>query len=539
MDKGHSKKDKLTVKTGVNMSNTKKTERVIILIIMALTIFSISVWALLQSLSYLKETDVPKNLDTLTLSIDIDKLGTDILSKVQFETKLEQIDETVARSLLEVSDNSTLKLYMGGGNYSDQLILISSSDNKEALSDQTALEQYLSDAKKSFDTYLPEQAKKISDTVLIKSGCYTVACVTNDIDNAEKVIKNSFKKNTNSEIKTNTEPDVINSTASSIEVSKNTDKQMKYKKIYSDEEVISYPSDVIIIGDTAYEQYDYIENIAVKYTDTINNIADALKEKSDIYSIIVPTSIGITLPDNKKNEANSSNQKKALEKIISNISSDINVVPLYNKLMQHRKEYIYFRTDHHWTCKGAYYAYSEFCKSKQITPNKMKDYKKVSFGSFMGSFYKETEQSESLKKDQFYVYYPFSNKDLTLEYTNSDGVTVKGNVIEDASNYGESLKYSAFIDGDNPLTIIENNVIQDNTSCIVIKESFGNSFIPYLTDHYKKIYVIDYRYWNGNLVDFIDENPVDDVIIINNISMTRNSYQVGKMSLLVEDSNGI
>lgn len=521
------------------MSDKKKTGRVIILIIMALAIFAISVWALLQSLSYIKETDVPKNLDTFTSHIDIDKLGTDILSKVQFETELKQIDEAVARNLLEISDSSTLQLYMGNGNYSDQLILIISSDNKEALSDQTVLEQYLSDTKKSFDAYIPEQAKKISDAVIKKSGCYTVACVTSDTDTAKEVIKNAFEKNTNSETKTSSKPDVKTSTAPGIETSENTDTQVKYKKIYSDDNVLYYPSDVIIIGDTAYEQYDYIESIAIKYTDAINSIAAALKEKSDIYNIIIPTSIGITLPDNKKDEANSSDQKEALEKIIANISSDVNVVPLYNELMQHRKEYIYFRTDHHWTCRGAYYAYSAFCKSKQITPHKIKDYKKASFGSFMGSFYKETEQSESLKKDQLQVYYPLSNADLTLEYTNSDGVTIKGNVIEDASNYGESLKYSAFIDGDNPLTIIENNAIQDNTSCIVVKESFGNSLIPYLTDHYQKIYVIDYRYWNGNLVNFVDENLVDDVIIVNNISMTRNSYQVGKMSLLVEDSNGI
>lgn len=316
-------------------------------------------------------------------------------------------------------------------------------------------------------------------------------------------------------------------------------KQTSYKKIYSSDTVTSYPSGVITIGNTAYEQYNYIEDIAVKYADTINGIAANLKEKADVYNIIIPTSIGITLPDNKKTEAGSSDQEAALEKIISKISQDVKVVPLYDGLMQHRKEYIYFRTDHHWTAKGAYYAYREFCKSKQITPNRIANYKKVSFGSFAGSFYKETGQATSLEKDEFYVYYPVNNTDLTLKYTNKDGVTVNGNVIEDASGYGEGLKYSAFIDGDNPLTIIENNTLNNGLSCVVIKESFGNSFIPYLTDHYQTIYAIDYRYWSGKLAAFVDENPVDDIIILNNISMTRNSYQVGKMALLLEDPNGI
>ena len=56
-----------------------------------------------------------------------------------------------------------------------------------------------------------------------------------------------------------------------------------------------------------------------------------------------------------------------------------------------------------------------------------------------------------------------------------------------------------------------------------------------IADHYQRIYVIDYRYWDGSLISFAKEKSVDDVIIINNISMTRNSYQVGKMALLVED----
>lgn len=550
MDRRNSRKDKLRVKTGVIlMPDKKNTGRIIVLLIMALAILAISAWALLQSLSYIKEADVPQNKDTLnsqietdeTVHIDMDKLGTDILSKVKFETELKQIDETVARSLLEVSVNSTLKLYMGNGNYSDELILITSPDNKEAQSDQEVLEQYLNDVKKSFDAYMPEQSKKISDAVIKKSGRYTVVCVTSDTDTAGEVIRNTFEgtADENTDTKTSTEPDVKISTAPVAKASENTDRQIRYKKIYSDDNIISYPSGVIIIGDTAYEQYNYIESIAVKYADTINNISASLKEKANIYNIIIPTSIGITLPDNKKQEASSSDQKEALEKIIAKISADVNVVPLYDKFMRHRKEYIYFRTDHHWTSKGAYYAYSSFCKSKQITPNQIKDYKKTSFGSFTGSFYKDTRQSKSLKKDELYVYYPVNNADLMLEYTNKNDITVKGSVIENAANYGESLKYSAFIDGDNPLTFIENGTLQDNTSCIVIKDSFGNSLIPYLADHYQKIYVIDYRYWSGNLVKFIDENPVDDVIIVNNISMTRNSYQVGKMALLVEGSNGI
>ena len=108
-------------------------------------------------------------------------------------------------------------------------------------------------------------------------------------------------------------------------------------------------------------------------------------------------------------------------------------------------------------------------------------------------------------------------------------------VLEYVTGYGKGVKYSAFIDGDNPYTFIRNRALADGSSCIIVKESFGNAIIPFLADHYQRIYVIDYRYWDGSLISFAEEKSVDDVIIINNISMTRNSYQVGKMALLVED----
>ena len=208
---------------------------------------------------------------------------------------------------------------------------------------------------------------------------------------------------------------------------------------------------------------------------------------------------------------------------------------VFAHLLAHKEEDIYYRTDHHWTMLGAYYAYDSFCKSKKIMPNKIEDYQDVSFGGFLGSFYNDTGKLKTLKEDTLYAYYPVSNDKLVLEYTNNDGNTLSGNVLEDASGYGKGVKYSAFIDGDNPYTFIRNRSLADGSSCIIVKESFGNAIIPFLADHYQRIYVIDYRYWDGSLISFAKEKSVDDVIIINNISMTRNSYQVGKMALLVED----
>jgi hypothetical protein len=198
--------------------------------------------------------------------------------------------------------------------------------------------------------------------------------------------------------------------------------------------------------------------------------------------------------------------------------------------MQHRDEYIFFRTDHHWTSKGAYYAYQKFCIKKGLTPHSLSEYDKQNFGTYLGSFYTDTNKSKSLRKDKIKAFYPVSNEKIKMTYRSEAGQTYKSSVISDATGYSISYKYCAFISGDNPYTVVKNSSIKDGSSCIVVKESYGNAFVPYLADHYQTIYVIDYRYWNGSVSSYAKKKKVQDVIFLNNISMTRNAYLIGKMA---------
>ena len=307
-----------------------------------------------------------------------------------------------------------------------------------------------------------------------------------------------------------------------------------YKTIKSNKKVVKYDTGVVVIGDTAYEQYNYVEDSSKKYIKAVNNIAKKMGKDVNVYDMIVPTSIGITLPDNKYNKVGSSDQKKSIQKMYDMLSDSVKTVDIYDEFMQHRTEYIYYRTDHHWTSLGAYYAYDAFCKVKEMMPNKLEDYKKASFGTFKGAFYGETNNAKSLRADKTEVLYPVNNEKISIKYTTESGETLKGKVIEDASSFSESLKYMAYIDGDNPYTVIRNKNIKDGSSCVVIKESFGNAFVPFLADHYSKIYVIDYRYWQGSISKLVKDKSATDVMFINNISMTRNAYLIGKLSQLVE-----
>lgn len=304
-----------------------------------------------------------------------------------------------------------------------------------------------------------------------------------------------------------------------------------YDKITNNGKIHIYNTGTALIGDSAFELYNYVSSAANRYAIAVNKLTKKLDSSITVYDMVAPTSMGVTFPDNKKKKINSSDQKEALENIEKKLSGREKFIDLYDVMMQHRKEYIYFRTDHHWTSLGAYYAYRAFCGEKGITPHELSEYNKKTAKGFLGSFYRDTNQNINLREDSLEAYYPVST--LTMQYTTTAGSTISAPVIADASQYSTSLKYCAFIAGDNPYTVIRNKSIKDGSSCVVVKESFGNAFVPYLADHYQTVYVIDYRYWEGDLCDFIKKKKSREVILINNISMTRNSYLIGKLTQII------
>ena len=283
------------------------------------------------------------------------------------------------------------------------------------------------------------------------------------------------------------------------------------------------------VGDTGYEMYSYVDSTAKKYADNVNAVADALAGKANVYMLPIPLSSGVSLPDDLYGKDIFADQKAAEQKIIGYMNGNVKPVALYDALLAHRTEYIYFRTDHHWTATGAYYAYEQFCKAKGITPTPISSYKVDEYDGFLGTFYRDSSQNATMgaNPDKVVAYHPLSTE-ATLDYGDSENASLtRGKIIYDESDAPPSLKYGAFITGDNAYSIINNPDVTNGSSCIVVKESFGNAFVPFLTDHYQTIYVLDYRYWKGSISQFAQSKGVQDVLFVNNLSAIRSTALVG------------
>ena len=289
---------------------------------------------------------------------------------------------------------------------------------------------------------------------------------------------------------------------------------------------------VCVVGSAGYEMYNYVGSLAEKYQSTVNAVADSLSGVSQVYAMAIPLSSGITLPDELFSDIPGSDQAQAEKDILAGMGQNVKTIPLHDVMMSHRTEYIYFRTDHHWTALGAYYAYVQFCTAKGITPHNLSDYEVSQFPGFLGSFYNDGGKPDAMKNDPDTVnaYHPVSAT-ASMKYGDNENSTLTGGqVIFDESTASASLKYGTFIMGDNPFTVIENPEVSNGESCIVVKESFGNAFVPFLVDHYQTVYVVDYRYYSGSVAQLARDKGVKDVLFVNNLSAIRGSYQMGKLA---------
>lgn len=277
---------------------------------------------------------------------------------------------------------------------------------------------------------------------------------------------------------------------------------------------------VYVADKRGFELYYFNKKGVDTYASMLNTVKKKVGSSVNMYDIVVPNSFGVNLDEDIQKSMRASNQGDAINYIYKRLDSSIKAVETYDTLRAHNSEYLYFKTDHHWTARGAYYAYRSFCEKKGITPNDLSRYEKKKFSGFLGSFYAYSNQSKALASnlDTVEAFIPMSTNEETIHP--AKGKPYKYAIISDASKMGKSNKYLAFIGGDQPLISITNPKLNDGSACIIVKESYGNAFVPFLVDHYQYVYVVDYRHYKGNATKLAQKHSKTDLIFLNNTEAT-------------------
>jgi len=280
---------------------------------------------------------------------------------------------------------------------------------------------------------------------------------------------------------------------------------------------------IIQVGETAFNQLGFSKVYSEVYAGILNGLAEKLDGTGvTLVSAPAPTSVGVMIEGEKLADLNCARQDEMLAYIHALTDERVVKVDTVNALIEHNSEYIYFRTDHHWTARGAYYAYEAIMEALGKEPAPLDSFTEWDQGEFQGSLYWQAKSPRKLKNDNVFAYIP--DGDITMKiYGNSDWGEEKP-LIRDQTNAGIGNKYLCFISGDNAMSVITNESLPEGTSCVLVKGSFGNCFAPYLTQNYHTVYVLDYRkYYRYPISKFVEVYDVDDVIVLPYLIATQGS----------------
>jgi len=466
-----------------------------------------------------------------------------LLQQVTYDSLLTDQGQTAAMFFTGMPQGATVKLYRGIDAYADYLGLVTVKSEADQDAARNSVAGYLQQLYKEATNYHPEKAPKFENAAIWQDGVYLIFCVTEDVDTAEDLMDKAaivtmgihVEEPTQAEEDIPTESESQETQETTTEV---TEPQVKeYPKLTSQSGTYSYygSSPVCRVDNSAFDGYGYDNAVVENYATLINTFAEEMDGQARVYVLAIPTAIGIVLPDDIAEKMKGfENQNDRMITTFSKFSDKVTGINCYDNLMQHRDEYLYFRTDFHWNGKAAYYAYEIWCKAVGETPYTLDQRRLSTFDNFYGALYWQScNQDSSLLVDTVEAYHPYSDN-ISMVFTDTSGKEYIWNVIMDVSDWSSGMKYSAFAGGDQPITVYDNPNVTDGSVGIVVKESFGNALMPYMVDHYSTLYEIDYRYWDGNLAEFAREVGATEVTFANNMQMMSTSLLVGMLAGIMD-----
>ena len=186
------------------------------------------------------------------------------------------------------------------------------------------------------------------------------------------------------------------------------------------------------------------------------------------------------------------------------------VLDVRDTLRAHKDEYIYYRTDHHWTTLGAYYAYLDFCRSNGKEPCSPDWEQAVQVNDFYGTHYAKTRYA--LTKPDVITYFP-TDCQMVIYKVTGDPVfeAQEAQTIIDLTQFDAYDKYAAFLGGNNGYSVIAG---KGTGKILVVKDSYANCLVPFMINNYEQVGVVDYRSYAYNLANLVEKEGYDEILIL-------------------------
>lgn len=190
-----------------------------------------------------------------------------------------------------------------------------------------------------------------------------------------------------------------------------------------------------------------------------------------------------------------------------------------NEVSENVIDTLYFKTDHHYTSYGAYIAYSEYCKERGIVPKDISYFNiKVLSNEFYGTMYSKAAD------------FATEPDIISIPSIDEDSIYVSGGTdkIYDYDAIDRKDKYTVYFGGNYGVVEIKTSV-NNGKRLLIIKDSYANSLIPYLTAEYEYIVMVDPRFYTGSIGQVIDNGQVNEILIFYEMSNFINDSEMRRM----------
>lgn len=271
----------------------------------------------------------------------------------------------------------------------------------------------------------------------------------------------------------------------------------------------------VYLGKNGYLMEAFNAPSQTQYDATVNAMTSFAQKHSDLkqYALIAPNSVNI-LKSNLPAFAPTDDQNPWIDKLKDSLTSaGVTFIDIRDTFTDHKAENLYYHTDHHWTTLGAYYAYLQAAAVMGIDISSDSYDKAPVSQTFKGTLSAKSG-FRSGETDELDVFLP--NGDNTLSsVVNYVDEQKKSASFYDTSKLNTRDKYALFFGG-NHAQIKISTPTESNNTILVLKDSYANSFVPFLAQHYRKIIMIDPRYYYGDLEQLLQVENVQEVLYLYN-----------------------
>lgn len=287
---------------------------------------------------------------------------------------------------------------------------------------------------------------------------------------------------------------------------------------------------VIVFKKRAIQIFGGSKKMMSKFASMVHRYKAEISGIKNIYCMAIPVGSDFYLPP----KFSKVNEQNCIKYLYQNMDTAIHCVKAYDELAIHKKEYIQFNTDHHWTGRGAYYAYQAFCKTAGIDYLPIEKLQRKVIKKFLGTLYSYT-LSESLKENIDSVeYFKIPNQTKAFYYVEGISNSRVTKLYAEYARGGNS--YGVFLGADFPLMKIISDV-KNGRKILQIKDSYGNAFAPFLPAHFEEVYIVDYRYFEGSIKELVQKYGITDILFTHNIFVINSSYTTYRETKMLNNPN--